>query len=160
MHSDQQPYRSLKEAMQEYEGADLYAGVVRPWMRGQDAERRWMEDFSKRQGSPVPRATIEEIWRLYAFSRIVEMLQLDFAPEGRPNPNQWGTFSIGAAQYAEFMDFFGLHKVDAPFCPFFHEIVTVETANDRTAPITQSSRATSRTVRCTRARARGGWPRR
>lgn len=135
MHSDQETYRDLKEQMQDYEGSDVYAEVVRPWLRRQDEERRWMESFSKRKGSPVPEATIEELWRLYAFSRIVELLQLGFAPPDSPNPNQWQMPAVSAADYAEFMESFGLGKIDAPFHPFFHEIVRVEIADEPSAPI-------------------------
>jgi hypothetical protein len=135
MHSDQHTYWNLKQAMQHYEGPDVFAGVVRPWQRKQEKERRWMESFSKRKGSPVPEATIEDIWRLYAFSRIVELLQLSFAPPDSANPNQWNMPAVNAAEYEEFMDSFGLRKVDAPFHPFFHEIVRVAIADDPRTPI-------------------------
>ena len=57
MYIDQQPYRDLYDAMKSYEGSDLYGDLVRPWMREQDGERRWLEAFAKRRGAPVPAAT-------------------------------------------------------------------------------------------------------
>jgi len=126
MHEYQQPYRDLYESILEYEGSEMYADVVRPWLRGQDGERRWLESFAKRSGSPVPPETIEDRWRLYALSRIVDLLQLSFSPTP-VTPESWGTEPVRAAEYAEFMDFFGLQRVaPRPFHPFFHEIVTVE----------------------------------
>ncbi|HEV7765451.1 MAG TPA: hypothetical protein VGQ76_10650 [Thermoanaerobaculia bacterium] len=78
MHSDQQPYRDLYDAILEYEGADLYADVARSWVQRQDEERRWLAAFAQRTGSPIPEATTEDLWRLYALSRIIDILQLSF----------------------------------------------------------------------------------
>jgi len=124
MHVDQQPYRTVYEAIRAYEGSDLHADVVRPWLRGQDGERRWLDAFARRRGSPVPDATIEDSWRLYALSRIVQMLQLHYTP-------------ASGADYRELMEHLGMHRVSAPeFHPFWHEIVSVDEAGDRAAPIT------------------------
>jgi hypothetical protein len=126
MHADQQPYRTLYDDMLDYDGSDLYRDVVQPWLREQDGERRWLDAFAARRGSPVPAASIEDRWHLYAFSRIVELLQLSFSPTPY-HPGTWGTKSIGAEDYAELMSFFGLQRIDvAAFHPFFHEVVSVD----------------------------------
>lgn len=133
MHEDQAPYRELYDQLLDYEGAELYADVVRPWLRNQDGERRWLDAFARRSGSPIPEAGIEDLWRLYALSRIVELLQLSFMP--RVSDESWGTQPIRPAEYAEFMSTLGLHKIDEPgFHPFFHEIVSVDPAADDDAP--------------------------
>jgi hypothetical protein len=107
MHSDQAPYRALYDAYYDYEGPDFYDDLVRPWLRQQDGERRWLEDFGRRRGKPIPDATIEDLWRLYAFSRIVDLL-------------------LRHARFAEFMESFGLQRIERKaFHPFFHEIVSV-----------------------------------
>lgn len=113
VHLDQQTYRTLYDDVQSYDGSDLDADVVRPWLRDQDGERRWLEAFARRGGSPVPPATVEELWRLYALSRIIDLLR----PE---------------IDLAEFASCFGLEPI-APraFHPFFHEIVSVDPAPGR-----------------------------
>jgi hypothetical protein len=112
MHSNQAPYRELHDAVTMYDGGDLYSDLVRPWLRRQDGERRWLEAFARRKGSPIPAATMEDLWQLYALSRIGQRMQLD----------------LTAAQYAELMESMGLTRIEAKaFHPFTHEIVTVDT---------------------------------
>src|SRR6185436_4483366 len=54
------------------------------------------------------------------------LLQLSFSPAPR-HPDTWGTESISAAEYAEFMSFLGLQPAATrAFHPFFHEIVSVD----------------------------------
>jgi hypothetical protein len=79
MHTVQETYSALYDAMLDYEGPDLYADVVRPWASEQDGEREWLKSFADRPGSPIPEAADEDLWRLYAFSRIVDLLQLGLA---------------------------------------------------------------------------------
>jgi len=100
-------YRELFDAVMDYEGPDLHSDVVQPWLATADEERRWLEDFGKRRGAPIPEASVEDLWRLYALSRVAEVLRLriDAAP---------------------FMEALGLRRIErAEFHPFFHEIVTV-----------------------------------
>jgi hypothetical protein len=133
MHTDQETYRELYEALLDYDGAELYADIVHPWLRRQDGERAWLEAFARRTGSPIPQAGIEDLWRLYALSRIVELLQLSFMP--RISEKSWGVKPIRPDEYAELMDTFGLQRIAQPaFHPFFHEIVSVDPAADDDAP--------------------------
>lgn len=135
MHAVQQPYRDLYESILDYEGSELYADVVKPWLHGVDGERRWLESFAGREGSPVPGATIEDLWRLYALSRIIDLLQLSFSP-APVTPETWRTQPVRAGEYAEFMDTFGLQRVEPrPFHPFFHEVVTVQPGSGEPAVV-------------------------
>jgi hypothetical protein len=109
MHTLQQPYRDLYDAMMENEGpADReYDELVRPWLRQQEGERAWLAEFGARRGNPIPEASTEDLWRLYAFSRIVDLV-------------------LREPQFTEFMDFFPLQRIERDeFHPFFHEIVSV-----------------------------------
>src|SRR5688500_1665328 len=133
MHSDQLPYRQLHDEMLEYEGDALYDDVLAPWLRRQDGERRWLDEMRGRRGDPVPPISPEESWRLYALSRIVDLLQLSFAPS-TPEPSA-NTAAIGRDDFAGFMDALGLAPVErAGFHPFFHEIVTVDQLAEEDAP--------------------------
>jgi hypothetical protein len=98
-------FRALHDEIRDYEGGDVYADVVR--RHALDEERRWLEAFGKRRGRPIPDATAEELWELYALSRVVDVLRL-------------------GADIAEFMESLGLQRIaPRPFHPFFHEIVSI-----------------------------------
>ncbi|HVG45423.1 MAG TPA: hypothetical protein VM890_11850, partial [Longimicrobium sp.] len=95
------------------------------WLRRQDGERRWLEQLRGRTGDPVPPLRPEESWRLYALSRIVQLLQLSFAP--RTAEAAWTLAPVGRDEHARFMDALGLEPLErAGFHPFFHEVVTVD----------------------------------
>jgi hypothetical protein len=133
VHTDQEPYRQLHDSMLEYAGEAVYDELLRPWLARNDGERRWLDRLRARRGDPVPPLEPEESWRLYALSRIVELLQLSFAP-AVADPD-WTVPRVSREQYASFMDSLGLeaHRHDG-FHPFFHEVVTVEQVAEETAP--------------------------
>jgi hypothetical protein len=132
MHTDQQPYRQLYDDILGYEGEALYEDLVRPWLAGRDGERRWLEGIRARRGAPVPPMATEERWRLYALSRIIQLLQLSFGP--RTPEYARDVAPVGAGDYAHFMDALGLEPAEsAGFHPFYHEIVTVDAAADEHA---------------------------
>ena len=133
MHIDQQPYRTLYDEILDYDGDAPYADLLHPWLRRQDGERRWLDEMRARRGSPVPPMSPEESWRLYALSRIVDLLQLSFAP-ATTEPSS-AIAAIGRDDFAGFMDALGLEPVErAGFDPFFHEVVTVDQLAEEDAP--------------------------
>ena len=132
MHSDQIPYRQLYEAMLSYDGGALYDDLLRPWLAAHDGERRWLDAVRARTGRPMPPVTPEERCRLYALSRIIDLLQLSFAPA--TEERAWDVASISGDEYARFMEDLGLERVDrADFHPFHHEVVTVDEIADESA---------------------------
>lgn len=133
MHSDQEPYRELYDAILDYEGSEVFADVVRPWLGRADGERRWLESFGGRRGDPIPEATQEESWRLYALSRIAQFLHLGLGPFERKE-GEWGIETVRREEYEHFMESLGLQRIARrPFHPFFHEVVTVEQVAPETA---------------------------
>lgn len=65
--------------------------------------------------------------RLYALSRIVQLLQLSFAP--RDIGTGPDVAPVSADEHARFMDALGLQAAHHPaFHPFYHEVVTVDEA--------------------------------
>lgn len=133
MHIDQLPYRRLYDEILGYEGAALFDDVVRPWLAEQDGERRWLDDVRARTGAPIPPMTPEELWRLYALSRILQLLQLSFQP--RTGDRGPVIASVSREEHARFLDALGLEAVEeADFHPFHHEIVTVDALPQLDAP--------------------------
>jgi hypothetical protein len=133
MHIDQQPWRQLYDDFLEYDGDALFRDLLQPWLAANDGERRWLESVRDRRGDPVPAVAPAELWRLYALSRIVELLQLSFAP--RRIEGGWDVASVTADEHARFMGALGMEAIDrAAFHPFCHEVVTVDTADDDAPP--------------------------
>lgn len=133
MHIDQQPYRQLYDAILAYEGDALYDDLLQPWLGRHDGERRWLDQLRGRTGDPVPPLQPEESWRLYALSRIIQLLQLSFAP--RTAEAAWTIAPVGRGEYARFVAALGLEAVErAGFHPFFHEVVRVDQLPDDGAP--------------------------
>lgn len=132
MHSDQLPYRQLHDEMLEYDGDALFDEVLAPWLRAQDGERRWLDAMRTRRGDPVPTVRQEESGRLYALSRIVQLLELSFTP--RTLAEGWTVAPVSRDEFARFMDALGLEPVErAGFHPFYHEVVTVDQAPEEDA---------------------------
>src|SRR5688500_5280781 len=80
MYSSQAPYRELYEAIQKYDGKNIFAEMLSPWLLQNDEERGFLGNFATRVGEPWPLATSEELCRLYAASRVNELLVLRFQP--------------------------------------------------------------------------------
>lgn len=122
--------RELYEAIGAYEGSALVQDVLRPWLQAHQADAaEWVGAFGRRAGNPIPPATMEERWGLYAASRISDVLLGSFQePTFYP---QWKPAKITWHDYVFFMTSLGL-QVAAPvaFTPFYHEIVAVEQAED------------------------------
>jgi hypothetical protein len=132
MYIDQQPYRELYDQILDYEGDALHDDLLQPWIRARDGERRWLDELRARRGSPVPAMGDEELCRLYALSRIIQLLQLSFAPPVLDPA--WTVATIGRDDFARFMAALGLEPVERPdFHPFHHEIVTVDQSTDENA---------------------------
>ncbi|HYW13200.1 MAG TPA: hypothetical protein VE871_14665 [Longimicrobium sp.] len=132
MYGDQLPYRQLYDGWMAYEGGAGYDDLLRPWLAANEGERRWLDAVRARPGRPIPPMTPEERCRLYALSRIVDLLQLSFAPAGEQRT--WDVAPVTRDEYARFMDALGLQVVDrVDFHPFHHEIVAVDEVPDEGA---------------------------
>lgn len=137
MNIDQQPYRELYDRIFDYDGDALYDDVLHPWLGAQDGERRWLDQLRGRAGRPIPAMQPEELCRLYALSRIVDLLQLSFAP-AVADP-RWKLATVSRDEHARCMDALGLEVVErASFHPFYHEVVTVDqVADNDAAPVVE-----------------------
>lgn len=125
MYADQQPWRELYDDILGYGGDALHADLLQPWLARNGAERRWLDGIRGRRGDPVPAMRTEESCRLYALSRIVQLLQLSFAPPA-PEP-AWSLAAVSGDDFARFMDALGLEQAErSGFHPFLHEVVTVD----------------------------------
>ena len=136
MHIDQQIYCQLWYEMLD-EDANPHEKLVRPWLLSEEVERekQWLAAFAARPETPYPPAEIEDLWRLYALSRVNDVMLLSFQP-APPNSltdyeGSGHTLNFSLDQYVHFMTTLGLTRKERPsFHPFFHEIVSVETSDN------------------------------
>ncbi|OUL20894.1 hypothetical protein [Nostoc sp. 106C] len=123
MHISQAPYRELFDSILSYQGTDLYSEILHPWCANAMAIKAWLSDFATRSGSPIPEASIEDLWQLYALSRINDLLIWHL----RDEDTEIGSGAeITSGNYLEFMRSLGFEVVTSrQFSPFYHEIVQV-----------------------------------
>jgi hypothetical protein len=77
-----------------------------------------------------------DLWELYAFARVNDVLLLGFQPDN-PTIGEWSGSEITPEQYRQFMLSLDLSEMSyTGFHPFFHEIVEVEQTTDADEPIT------------------------
>ncbi len=137
MHIDQFPYRQLYDDLMDFSGAAVYQDVLAPWIEAHPKERDWLRAFGKRTGDPFPPATIEDLWRLYAVSRVNELLLYRYQPSSADGTPSYESPELSISDYERFAADLSLEPVPASqFSPFFHEIVTDEPSADSGAPIT------------------------
>lgn len=138
MHVLQWPYRQLRDGIVRYEGSYLFADVIQPWLEQASEEVEWLRELKTRLAPEVPLA-LEENWRLYALSRIVQILTLSFAPRVHDPAGSWRVAAVSRDELETTMGVLGLEPTCAKaFHPFFHEIATVITDRWTTRPEIES----------------------
>jgi hypothetical protein len=147
VYSSQVPYYELHEAILKYRGEDVFCEVLLRWLTEHVEERRWLDGFASPTGDHWSEANGEDLGRLYAASRVNDVLLLRFQPSppslAEPPPARWEAMAtkvhsprwegpqISLDQYIEFATGLGFRVVkEQSFNPFFHEIVSVESAGD------------------------------
>lgn len=133
MHVDQQPYRELYDAMLGG-GGEFQADSLTVWIARNSAEAEWLRNLRLRSAPQNPMAQ-EELWRLYALSRIIQLLALSFQT-GTADGSSWSGPGVSQAEFRSFALALGLTVVEPQtFSPFDCEITGVKRTDDRDAPI-------------------------
>jgi hypothetical protein len=135
VNSSEANYRELFHLIQNEQERPVYWYNVAPVLEAQEAEREWLRSFAARRGDPIPAADEEELWQLYALSRVNDLLLLGFQ-QGRADGSDWPGPQISLEEYHHFAGSLGLTVFDThAFTPFYHEVVEVEEAADEDEPI-------------------------
>lgn len=131
MFGCQLAFRQLYESIRDRsEGMHVAADILKPWASDHPSEREWLLEFKERSGTPVPLASSEELSRLYALQRVLELLLLTFQ-SGKADGSSWSGPKISLAEYEAFVVSQGLTLETHPrFSPFYHEVVEVKQADD------------------------------
>ena len=132
MYHSQAPYRELVESLDGYEGEQVFAEVLAPWLAAHGGEGAWLAALATRPGTPFPPADDEDVCRLYALSRVFDTLlnQFQLTDSDDPSSSGWLSDGLTAGEFARFAEGLGLTVAgDEPFTPFLHEIVAAEAAS-------------------------------
>ncbi|MEO0814257.1 MAG: hypothetical protein AAFY60_15450, partial [Myxococcota bacterium] len=130
MHVSQEPYRRLYEQILR-STSPVYRGTLQPWLTTYGAvEREWLTETVAQPDEPSGSSLAPEaLWRLYALSRVNQLLMLAFQ-EGDAD-GAWSGPELSLRQYSHFFAALGFKEREHPrFHPFFHEIVDVVEPDD------------------------------
>ena len=124
------PFRLLHDNLLRYNGPSAFADVLQPWLKVHSAEVERLRSFKERTGNPIPTATVEELWWLYAISRVFELLALKFQGDCA-DQNSWSGPAISEEEFAKFARYLGLDVLSPNrYSPFYHEVVQLYSAAD------------------------------
>jgi hypothetical protein len=109
---------------------------IESWFQDHGAEEtEWLQDFSARarlDASPER----EDLWRLYALSRVLEVMALSFQA-GNADGTDWRGPGFSVDQWCSFAERLGLTvHVPQRFSPFDCELYRPENGNEPDQPIT------------------------
>jgi hypothetical protein len=118
--------RQLYHSLLEYSGTETYSDVLLPWLNANPDEVIWIRDYGSRQGKPFPVAGADDLFRLYALSRVCETLLLGFQ-KSNADAGDWTGPVLSASEFERFVEAVGLTIVHPiRYSPFHHEIVELE----------------------------------
>lgn len=114
MHVAQAPYRKLLDQL-DRSNTGAVESIIKQWLTTNTSEIAWIEALGRVRASGVPPMTLEDLWRLYALSRVSDALIRLLEKDRAHTPC-----------YSAFMNGLGLRQIAAnTFHPFYHEVVTV-----------------------------------
>ena len=140
MDSLQLPYHQLRERLLRCDGERVFADVLTPWLEQATAETAWLADL-RRRAAPDMVMTKEENWRLYALSRIVDLLTLCCSGEDHAWAGGSRVPPITRDEFVAVMLRLGIEQhTETTFHPFFHEIAAVRSDPGAARPELESVR--------------------
>ena len=130
MHTDQAPYRVLFDQLYRH---DFNPTALLDWLARNSSELNWLADL--RRLGPDWRATQEDLWRLYALSRVLELIILPLQPR-TGDDSDWPGPAVNEGHLIAFAQGLGLEVLSPTrFSPFDCEIITATQAMAPNAPV-------------------------
>lgn len=115
-------FQYLHDELLEYEGQTAFVDVLSPWIEKNPAEVELLRSIRLRTARPIPEVSEDELWLLYAASRVFELLVLRFQ-SGRADGSDWPGPVISEDELARFAQRIGLDVMRPDrYSPFHHEI--------------------------------------
>jgi hypothetical protein len=120
MHADQLPYRELYDRLHQTDGP--VGDLLDAWLRSNPDQAEWLKHFADSYG-PTSTPPVADRWRLYALSRVLQILVLRFQT-GAADQSPWPGPQLSMAELCSFGERLGLSwEFPATFSPFDCEIV-------------------------------------
>lgn len=130
MHEHQTAWRALFDALRDYRGASTFDDVLQPWLQQNVAESAWLAALASGTDGGIAPASEQTLWRLYALSRVAQVMVLPFQ-QSRADGSDWPGPALSADDVERFFAGLGLSVLrPARFTPCHHEIVAVAPADD------------------------------
>ncbi|QDQ84549.1 hypothetical protein [Paraburkholderia megapolitana] len=118
-------FRFLHDELLEYQGQTAFVDVLIPWIEKNPAEIEWLRSIRLRTGRLIPNVSEDELWLLYAASRVFELLVLRFQ-SGRADGSDWPGPTISEDELVCFAERIGLDVMRPDrYSPFYHEIAAL-----------------------------------
>lgn len=124
--------------IEEFHGDNIFANIIKNWALENNYSHYISTLSSKVQNHNVGLSQ-DEIWELYALSRILDILTLGFQPDNLSEDSKWENIDLTVQQYIEFSNLIGL-ETSTPqlFNPFNCEIIEAQKGKNN-FNITQST---------------------
>ena len=117
------PFVSLASRLLDYDGQDVFGDVLIPWLETHPGAVAWLTSLRERGSSAVPTVQSEDLWYLYALSRVCEMLMLSLETT-EPKARSVGHLALSMRQFEDFFCRLGIDTMHPKvYTPFHHEIV-------------------------------------
>ncbi|WP_431286285.1 hypothetical protein [Roseateles chitinivorans] len=124
------PFRPLHDELLEYTGGALFDDVLIPWLQTNASDVEWLRAFGQRANRLIPAATDEDLWRLYAVSRVIDLLMRRFQTAQADGSEGTG-LAVSHDEFKRFAQAIGLDVVQPQrYSPFHHEIVGLIRSGD------------------------------
>jgi hypothetical protein len=118
--------RELYEQIFHFEGIGLFESVLKPWTV-ENHYRTYLATLSEKLQVNQTGLSQEDLWELYALSRVLDLLTLGFQPNNRADGSDWTGTDITLAEYNTFNDLLGLEtNIPELFHPFASEIMEAQ----------------------------------
>jgi len=113
--------RDLFYKISEYKDNSLYMDILLPWIK-ENSYKTYLKQISNKLESK--NYLLEDSWELYALSRVLDILALNFQPDKQADGSEWTVPDITINEYVDFARLLGLRPVVTDrYIPFYNEII-------------------------------------
>ncbi|WP_434278836.1 hypothetical protein [Acinetobacter sp. CE-15] len=114
------------ETILDFKAEDFFESVIKKWIVENDY-KNYISNISNKISGRKNELLQEDIWELYALSRVLDLLTLPFQTDNDADDSDWKGPRITVSEYIEFNNLLGL-EITTPFSfkPFNCEIIEAQ----------------------------------